>query len=112
MSDERTSETDWARIDAMTDDEIDTSDSPPFDDRLLDYVQVRTPDGQGTFIVPAEDAWAYTPEHRAAVERARNSPTISGVTEEDLLALIEADDPQAAIRELIDRRSKTEHPAG
>ena len=27
-----TSETDWARIDAMTDDDIDTSDIPPLAD--------------------------------------------------------------------------------
>ncbi len=30
------SETDWARIDAMTDDEIDTSDIPPLDDAFFE----------------------------------------------------------------------------
>jgi len=54
-------------------------------------------------IIPREDAWAYTPEHRAAVERARRSPDISGVTEDDLLAVIDADDQQAAMSALIAR---------
>jgi hypothetical protein len=30
------SETDWARVDRMTDDEIDTSDSPPLDDAFFE----------------------------------------------------------------------------
>ena len=55
-------------------------------------------------LIPREDAWAYTPEHRAAVERALQSPVVSNVNEEDLIAIIEAEDPQAAMRALIENR--------
>src|SRR5258707_642864 len=51
--------------------------------------------------IPREDAWAYTPEHRASVARARTSPDVPGVTEADLEAINEADDPEAAARDLI-----------
>jgi hypothetical protein len=54
--------------------------------------------------IPREDAWAYTPEHRASVERALASPDIPGVTEADLEAINAADDPAAAARDLIARR--------
>ena len=37
------SETDWARIDAMTDEEIDTSDSPPLDDDFFVRAEWRMP---------------------------------------------------------------------
>ena len=37
------SETDWARIDAMTDDEIDTSDIPPLTDAFFQRAKVRLP---------------------------------------------------------------------
>lgn len=107
MSDERTSMTDWERIDTMTDDEIDTSDIPPIDDRFFENAQIRMPEGRETFTIPPEDAWAYTPEHIAAVKRARTSPIITGVTEEDLVAITEADNPRAAVRELIARRRGT-----
>lgn len=59
---------------------------------------------QPALIIPREDAWAYTPEHRAAVERARRGPDIPGVTEDDLLAVIDADDQQAAMSALIARK--------
>ena len=35
------SETDWARIDSMTDEEIDTSDIPPLDDEFFAAAQWR-----------------------------------------------------------------------
>lgn len=35
--------TDWARIDAMTDDEIDTSDIPPLTDTFFRRAKVRMP---------------------------------------------------------------------
>ena len=38
------SETDWARIDQMTDDEIDTSDSPPLDDEFFAISEWRMPE--------------------------------------------------------------------
>lgn len=37
------SETDWARIDAMTDDEIDTSDIPPLTEEFFTRAKVRMP---------------------------------------------------------------------
>lgn len=35
--------TDWARIDSMTDEEIDTSDIPPLDDEFFAAAQWRMP---------------------------------------------------------------------
>ncbi|MEW6351266.1 MAG: BrnA antitoxin family protein [Thermodesulfobacteriota bacterium] len=37
------SETDWARIDAMTDEEIDTSDIPPLTEEFVKRARVRMP---------------------------------------------------------------------
>jgi uncharacterized protein (DUF4415 family) len=37
------SETDWARVDALTDDEIDTSDIPPLTEELFKRARVRMP---------------------------------------------------------------------
>ena len=37
------SATDWARLEAMTDDEIDTSDSPPLDDDFFAKGELRLP---------------------------------------------------------------------
>ena len=52
-------------------------------------------------VIPREDAWAYTPEESAAIERARHSPLLPNVGEDDLIAIMEADDPQAAAHALI-----------
>ncbi len=38
------SETDWARIDAMTDEDIDTSDSPPLGDDFFTRAEWRMPE--------------------------------------------------------------------
>ena len=38
-----TSKTDWARIDAMMDDEIDTSDIPPLTDECFARAKLRMP---------------------------------------------------------------------
>ena len=40
------SETDWARIDAMSDDEIDTSDIPPLTEDFFKRAKVRLPKHQ------------------------------------------------------------------
>ena len=37
------SKTDWARIDRMTDEDIDTSDSPPLDDDFFARAEWRMP---------------------------------------------------------------------
>jgi phage terminase small subunit len=55
-----------------------------------------------------EDSWAYTPEYRAAIERARQSPSYSGVTSEDLEALVAADDPAATMERLKERWTRYE----
>ena len=52
-------------------------------------------------VIPREDARAYTPEESASIERARHSALLPNVGEDDLIAIIEADDPQAAARALI-----------
>ena len=38
-----TSKTDWARIDAMTDDDIDTSDIPPLTEEFFAKAKLRKP---------------------------------------------------------------------
>lgn len=38
-----TSRTDWARIDAMSDEEIDTSDMPPLSEEFFAKAQLRMP---------------------------------------------------------------------
>lgn len=38
------SKTDWARIDRMTDEEIDTSDNPPLDDDFFARAEWRMPE--------------------------------------------------------------------
>jgi len=37
------SRTDWARVDAMSDEDIDTSDIPPLDEAFFANAQVRLP---------------------------------------------------------------------
>jgi uncharacterized protein (DUF4415 family) len=39
----KSSKTDWARIDALTDDRIDTSDIPPLGESFFSRVSVRRP---------------------------------------------------------------------
>ena len=43
---ESTSETNWERIDRMTDDEIDTSDIPPLDAAFFANAELRMPKGK------------------------------------------------------------------
>lgn len=40
------SKTDWARLDAMTDENIDTSDIPPLDDDFFERASLRIPEQQ------------------------------------------------------------------
>jgi uncharacterized protein (DUF4415 family) len=48
-----TSRTDWARIDAMTDDDIDTSDIPPLTDEFFAKAKLRSP-SPATVTVPVD----------------------------------------------------------
>ncbi|MBE9080089.1 hypothetical protein IQ241_22820 [Romeria aff. gracilis LEGE 07310] len=43
-----TSKTDWSRIDAMTDDDIDTSDIPPLGDEFFSQAKLRMPASSAT----------------------------------------------------------------
>ena len=40
---QNSSETDWARVDAMTDEDIDTSDIPPLTEEFFRRARVRMP---------------------------------------------------------------------
>ena len=43
---EHSSETNWERVDQMTDEEIDTSDIPPLDDGFFAQAELRLPKGK------------------------------------------------------------------
>lgn len=45
-----TSKTDWARIDAMTDEEIDTSDIPPLTDEFFTKAKLRLPNSSNATV--------------------------------------------------------------
>lgn len=47
----KNSTTNWARIDAMTDDDIDTSDIPPLTDEFFQRASVRMPKAAQTMTV-------------------------------------------------------------
>ncbi len=49
------SETDWARIDSMTDEEIDTSDIPPLDDEFFARAQWRMPKRKTAVTLSVDD---------------------------------------------------------
>lgn len=46
-----TSRTDWTRIDAMSDDEIDTSDIPPLTDGFFSKAKLRMPSSLATVAI-------------------------------------------------------------
>lgn len=46
-----TSRTDWARIDAMSDNEIDTSDIPPLTDEFFAKAKLRMPSSLATVTI-------------------------------------------------------------
>ncbi len=51
----RPSETDWARIDSMTDEEIDTSDIPPLGEEFFARAQWRMPRGKTAVTLTVDD---------------------------------------------------------
>jgi uncharacterized protein (DUF4415 family) len=56
------SETDWARLDSMADDEIDTSDIPPLTDEFFARAKLRLPNGAMVVSVhldPDLQAWYW-----------------------------------------------------
>lgn len=50
------SKTDWARIDAMTDDDIDTSDIPPLDEAFFAKAKLRMPQSMVSMVNVPIDA--------------------------------------------------------
>jgi uncharacterized protein (DUF4415 family) len=48
---EKKSETDWARLEAMTDDEVDTSDIPPLDEKFFANAKLRMPKDKVSVLV-------------------------------------------------------------
>ena len=48
---EKKSETDWARLEAMTDEEIDTSDIPPLDEKFFANAKLRLPKDKVSVLV-------------------------------------------------------------
>ncbi len=68
------SRTDWSRIDAMTDEEIDTSDIPPLDDEFFLKAKLRMPSSLTTVTIAIDSetlAWFQSKgeeaQHMAAV---------------------------------------------
>jgi uncharacterized protein (DUF4415 family) len=51
-----TSKTDWARIDAMTDGEIDTSDIPPLTDDFFSKAKLRMPASSSAIVAIRVDS--------------------------------------------------------
>ena len=49
-----TSQTNWAKLDTMTDEEIDTSDIPPIDEKFFANARLRMPKGKVAVIVSVD----------------------------------------------------------
>ncbi len=54
------SRTDWSRIDAMTDDDIDTSDIPPLADKFFDKAKLRMPSSELATVAVLVDSETLT----------------------------------------------------
>ncbi|CAN5249916.1 BrnA antitoxin family protein [soil metagenome] len=50
----RNSETNWARVEAMTDEEIDTSDIPPLDEAFFTAAKLRLPRGKVPIVISVD----------------------------------------------------------
>jgi uncharacterized protein (DUF4415 family) len=50
----RPSATDWARVEAMTDKEIDTTDIPPLDDAFFANAKLRMPKGKVPVVISVD----------------------------------------------------------
>lgn len=50
----RPSETDWAKVEAMTDEEIDTSDIPPLDEAFFANAKLRLPKGKVPVVISVD----------------------------------------------------------
>ena len=50
----RPSETNWAKVDAMTDEEIDTSDIPPLEEAFFANAKLRLPKGKVPIVLSVD----------------------------------------------------------
>ena len=50
----RPSETNWAKVDAMTDEEIDISDIPPLDEAFFANAKLRLPKGKVPVVISVD----------------------------------------------------------
>ena len=50
----RPSKTDWARVEAITDEEIDTSDIPPLDEAFFANAKLRMPKGKVPVVISVD----------------------------------------------------------
>lgn len=50
-----TSQADWSKIEALTDEEIDTSDIPPLDQRFFANAKLRMPKGKVAVVVSVDE---------------------------------------------------------
>jgi uncharacterized protein (DUF4415 family) len=69
------SKTNWDRVDHMTDDEIDTTDSPALDAAFFEHATVRTPAGTTAVVVSIDTdvlAWfrAQGPDYQKRLSAA------------------------------------------
>ncbi len=48
------SETNWVKVEAMTDEEIDTSDIPPLDDAFFANAKLRMPKGKVPIVISVD----------------------------------------------------------
>jgi uncharacterized protein (DUF4415 family) len=56
--------TNWERIDQMTDDEIDTSDIPPLDDAFFANAKLRLPEGKVPVVMTVDaDVFQWFKSH-------------------------------------------------
>ena len=68
------SETDWARIDAMTDEEIDTSDIPPLTEDFFKRAKVRMPNRRVAVTVQVDpDVLAWFKAQGEGYEKRMNA---------------------------------------
>jgi hypothetical protein len=79
----------------------------PKEERLT-LLDVTIDNESGTLIlrrseIDEEDWWAYTPEHSAAIVRAKHSPSYR-IARQELEALADADDPQEALAVLLESK--------
>ena len=75
------SETDWRRVEEMTDEEMDTSDSPPLGDAFFEKARLRVPTQVSVTIRVDADLLDWLKEHGEAYESLINTVLRSYVEE-------------------------------